>query len=336
MVRPATKKTSKPLIEDHSPSRATWVFGSILLAFSGWVFIFAPNTLPEYKHRMLGIFLALLSGLFAFFLTGGMGLEIKSLKSRFGEVGVRATGGIAVFVLVLWWWSSPLAPIGVEKKLDEIKQNTGKIVELLEKELSFKNDQIAFLQGQLEQLQMQVPSPHARELAAQIHADADSYALALKAIAESRFDDARRLLEEATRNKEVELARIYLARGRTETYAGRYIDAIGWYRKTLSLKPDDPYILNETAFALMYAGNYAEAELLFKQSLAIREKFLATREKFLGPEHPEVVPVPDGLAALYHIQGRYAEAEPLYKQSLEIVEKVLGSNHPTRPLSLTT
>src|SRR5439155_3663075 len=126
--------------------------------FSVWVFIFEPDTLPEYKHRMLDIFLALLSGLFAFFLTGDIGLEIKSIKSRFGSLGVKATGGIAVFVLVLWWWSGSLAPVGVEKKLGEIKRSTEKIVELLQQELSIKNDQIVFLQGQLERLQTQVPS----------------------------------------------------------------------------------------------------------------------------------------------------------------------------------
>jgi hypothetical protein len=102
MARPATKKTAQPLTESQSRSRATWVFGSVLLVFAVWVFIFAPDTLPEYKHRMLGILLALLSGLFAFFLTGDMGLEIKSIESRFRKVGVKATGGIAVFVLVLW------------------------------------------------------------------------------------------------------------------------------------------------------------------------------------------------------------------------------------------
>ncbi len=327
MARPVAKKTSKPSTESQNRSRATWVFGSLLLAFSVWVFVFAPDTLPEYKHRMLGIFLALLSGLFAFFLTGDMGLEIKSLESRFGKVGVKATGGIAVFTLVLWWWSSPLAPIGVEKKLGEIKQDTEKIVALLQEELSIKNTQIGFLQGQIERLQTQEPSPRARELAAQIPADADPYALALKAMAESRFDDARRLLGEAARDKEVELARIYKARGQTETYAGRYADAVGWYRKALALKPDDPYILNETTVALTYAGQYAEAMPLSQRALAIREKVL-------GPEHPGVATSLNNLAALYYTQGQYAKAEPLYRRALAIGEKVPGPEHPGVAASL--
>lgn len=114
----------------------------------------------------------------------------------------------------------------MKKKLSEIKQNTEKIVLLLQEELSFKNTQIIFLQSQITQLQIQAPSPRARELAAQIPSNADAYALALKAIAESRFDDARPLLEQAQRDKEVELARIYQARGQTEYYAGQYAKAV--------------------------------------------------------------------------------------------------------------
>ena len=262
-------------------SAASWVFGLLLLAFLVWVFVFAPDALPEYKQRMLGVFLASLAGLFAFFLTGDIGLDIQSMPSRFGKLGVKATGGIGVFVLVLVWWWSPLAPIGIEKRLSEIKQDTERIVVLLREELSVKNTQIVFLQGQVERLQAQVPSPRARELAAQIPPDADAYALALKAIAESRFDDARMLLGEAQQAKEVELVRIYQARGETETYAGRYSDAAGWYEKALALNPDDPGLLNVTAVALLNAGRYAKAEPLFQRALAIRERAL-------GPEHPEV------------------------------------------------
>jgi uncharacterized membrane protein YccC len=77
------------------------VFGLLLLAFLLWVFASAPDTVPEYTQRMLGVFLASLAGLFAFFLTGDIRLEIKSVQSRLGELAVKATGGVAVFALVL-------------------------------------------------------------------------------------------------------------------------------------------------------------------------------------------------------------------------------------------
>ncbi len=68
-------------------------------------------------------------------------------------------------------------------------------------------------------------------------------------------------------------------------------------------------------------GRYAEAEPLYKRSLAIREKVL-------GPEHPGVAQSLNNLAALYKAQGQYAEAEPLYQRALAIREKALGSEHP--------
>ncbi len=105
---------NKPLTRTQHRALGTWVFGSLFFLFFVGVFVFAPETLPEFKQRMLAIASALLAGLFGYFLTGEMGLEIQSIKSRFGEMGVKATGGIAVFVLVLVWWLSPLAPVGSE------------------------------------------------------------------------------------------------------------------------------------------------------------------------------------------------------------------------------
>ena len=110
-------------------------------------------------------------------------------------------------------------------------------------------------------------------------------------------------------------------------------------------------------------GRYADAEPLFKRSLAIREKALGPNhpdvatslnnlarlyqdqgryadaeplyqaiaghpEKSLGPDHPDVATSLNNLAELYQDQGRYADAEPLYKRSLAIREKSLGPDHP--------
>ena len=372
----------------EAESSAIWkgILRFLVFVFHACVFIFVPAKLPEFKQRMLAIFSALLSGLFAFFLPGTIGLEIEGIESRFGEINVEAAGGIAVFLLVLVWWLSPWAPVGkeVKKKLNDIKSDTEEIRSdakdmksdiqeiksgvdsILEKVLqpiNAQNAQIVSPQGQMEHLQTQTPSSRARELAEQIQTDADSYALGLKALAESRFDDARRHLEEAEKGTEAEQTRIYIARGRTELYAGSYKDAVGWYQKALVLNPEDPDILNETALALYYAGNYREAEPLYKRSLAIREKALgkdhphvaaslnnlaglyqaqgkyveaealyerslAIREKALGKDHPDVATSLNNLAGLYQAQGKYAEAEPLYKRSLAILEKALGKDHP--------
>jgi len=79
--------------------------------------------------------------------------------------------------------------------------------------------------------------------------------------------------------------------------------------------------LNNLAALYHTQGKYAEAEPLFRRSLAIWEMAL-------GPEHPDVAQSLNNLASLYHNQGKYAQAEPLYRRALAIAEKALGPEHP--------
>ena len=61
--------------------------------------------------RRLALCAALLAGLFGWFLSGEIDLRLEAMRSRFGEFAVRASGGLSLFVLVLLWWLSPLAPV---------------------------------------------------------------------------------------------------------------------------------------------------------------------------------------------------------------------------------
>ncbi len=114
---------------------------------------------------------------------------------------------------------------------------------------------------------------------------------------------------------------------------------------------------------------YADAEPLYKRSLAAKEKTLGAnhldvatglnnlatlycfqgryvdaeplcnrsltiREKALGADHPDVATSLNNLASLYRLQGRNVDAEPLYKRSLSIREKALGADHPDVAQSL--
>jgi CHAT domain-containing protein len=74
-------------------------------------------------------------------------------------------------------------------------------------------------------------------------------------------------------------------------------------------------------------SHYADAEQLYKRSLAIREKAL-------GPDHPDVAASLNNLASLYIAHGRSPDAEPLLKRSLAIKEKVLGPDHKDVAVSL--
>ena len=114
---------------------------------------------------------------------------------------------------------------------------------------------------------------------------------------------------------------------------------------------------------------YREAEPLYRQALAIRQKVLgpehsdtamslnnlasllqdqghlaeaepllrqalAINQKVLGPEDLDTATSLNNLAMVLKAQGRLAEAEPLYRQALAISQKALGPEHPTTATSL--
>lgn len=112
----AARKAKAAASADRHRFLASWIFGSLLLAFFIYVFQFAPDELPETKQRILAILSALLAGLFGFFLMGSVALDVNANNSRFGSMTIKATAGFALFVIVLYWWFSPFAPVKVEEK----------------------------------------------------------------------------------------------------------------------------------------------------------------------------------------------------------------------------
>jgi hypothetical protein len=119
-IMPPMPETPDDLKSKHQ-RLATWIFGSVLLVFFLGVFLFAPSELPEFKQRMLAVSSALLAGLFGFFFTGAVQVRVKPVENVFGKVAVKATGGSALFVLVLAWWLSPLAPVKTGGQVKEVQ-----------------------------------------------------------------------------------------------------------------------------------------------------------------------------------------------------------------------
>jgi tetratricopeptide (TPR) repeat protein len=154
----------------------------------------------------------------------------------------------------------------------------------------------------------------------------DFYAKGLIALAEGKLDEARTLLAQAATKEDGnshKLAKVYLARGRTEIYAGRLRLALVWYRKSLALQPPvDAKLLNEFGIVWLKAG-------LNEEALPFLEQGLTLREKTVDPMDPSLAVSLNNLAGLYHNQGKYAEAEPLYQRALRITEKSVGPNHPS-------
>lgn len=76
-------------------------------------------------------------------------------------------------------------------------------------------------------------------------------------------------------------------------------------------------LLSRMASYLQDRARYPDAEPLYSQALHIREHQL-------GPEHPQVAVVLNGLAELYRKQGKYELAEPLFLRALRIWERQSG------------
>src|SRR5215510_13433759 len=79
--------------------------------------------------------------------------------------------------------------------------------------------------------------------------------------------------------------------------------------------------LLQAGLKLLGAGKYEEAARYLEDTLEIRESRL-------GPDHPDVGQVINGLALIHYYKGEYSKAEPLYLRALAIREKSLGPENP--------
>ena len=79
--------------------------------------------------------------------------------------------------------------------------------------------------------------------------------------------------------------------------------------------------LNKAGIALRRLARYAEAEPLYRRSLALSEQLF-------GSEHNKVAIMLNNLAQLLQATNRQAEAEPLMRRALAIEESSFGDSHP--------
>ena len=104
------------------------------------------------------------------------------------------------------------------------------------------------------------------------------------------------------------------------TLQSRYAEAEVRYKRSAEIRSKRCPELVSHAFRLQREGRDAEAELLFRDALAICEKVS-------GPEHKNTATCLDNLATACRIQSKFAEALPLCQRALLIREKVHGREH---------
>ena len=343
--QPAAWAMSKGPARSRIWTIATWITAVLLALLVAAAYLLLPDELPALLQRLLGLAVATLAVLVFVLATHqpeqdelmqrlqrgqplDFGKQLRMGRKKYrtvklpilGDTSLRSLGGTALFVAVAAWWFTPWAPVGVKGyRIKDLAIPLGEEVEAVI---------LVLADGDLATPLPPVPPTRALKTAARIADDAPPYQRAMKAIVESRFDDARKLLTAALKTGQGDAAKIHVAQGQTELYACRFSEAVKWYENALELKPDDPAILCQAAVARMQAGDYQGAGPLAARAVEICRQPPAKRDARLGASlHVR--------AAFYAVcSQQLEEAEKLSNEVQEVWGKTLGNEHPAVAASL--
>ena len=298
--------------------------------------------MPEFKHKLLAIFSALLCALFTFFFVGSLHVTVQ-LKNRWSKIAIQSGGGAAAFVLILWWWNNPeFAPVksipaqqaitvtGSNNTINQAGRDINiqygvpqKVVDRLLKELDDKDIKLQ----ERESITNSWIQKY-KELESQLANRNDEIAQQAQAfLADGKLEAAEQLFKQALANDVKNAAANAFSLAQIKVLQLNYPEAKTYYQQAVQLAPDNARYLNNLGFHLYTLADYAAAEPLFRRRLAVVEKTL-------GKDHPDVATGLNNLAELYSALGRYELTEPLYSRSLAIWEKALGKDHPDVAIGL--
>lgn len=102
-----TPNQDAKLLHFINSTKASWIFGSILLFLIIGLLFAGPDHLVPYKLMILGHLVAFCAAFLTFFLSGSLGLEIHSIKNDWGKLSMRAVGGLAIYALTIFIWLNP-------------------------------------------------------------------------------------------------------------------------------------------------------------------------------------------------------------------------------------
>lgn len=359
------------------------VVGATILAYIGTGFLLLPwlfsEDLPWWGQRLLGLVYAAFAVLICALLTrarespdeellerirrgqhADFGKRLRKAQEKrtavklpvLGETSIRKLSAAGVFLVAVGWWFTPWAPVGIRPKV--IGDLNAPLAEQIMAAVLVMAD------GQTAALEPPTPSAQAREVAAQIDRDDNAYLRALKAIAESRFEDAQGLLSLAMSTDAAEPQQVNVARAQNSMYAGEFSVAVQWYEDALRDQPDSPMLLCQAAVAWMQAGAYATAKPLLERAARIcREKgsdyettlalcshlqailwvsldhdyrhaertCVQARSSFVrrfGEQHPLVASSRNNQAVVYLLQARYPGADGLFQEARSIWARSFG------------
>jgi eukaryotic-like serine/threonine-protein kinase len=147
---------------------------------------------------------------------------------------------------------------------------------------------------------------------------------------------AREILDKASQNIDVEMAKDPEAQARMMYVMGEVYDSLGLFPQAQTLLtraldlqrkvlgPDDPQTLTSLSrIAVLFAeqGNYPQAEKLQRQAFA-------ARTRVLGPEHPDTIASMAQLATILTLQGQNREGVKMKRDAFALSQRVLGPEDP--------
>jgi tetratricopeptide (TPR) repeat protein len=214
------------------------IFGGVGIVFLIAVFFFKENTLTLPQNKILGAMAAFTFGTLAFLMTGSIGVDGEGTLPRFGKVTLRAAGGMAIFVTVLFWWIHSSEAIRAEYAEQVNEHSRPPLDDEPKKELPSevaKKAHVLVDQGNKEQQ-------------------------ALSQIALGKPLEADKLIQELKAGATDDLYRIYMLEGNNWQNAGESDQAIKPYQMALSLKENDFEACNALAAAYRNASSGDESK----------------------------------------------------------------------------
>ena len=272
----------------------------VVLLVVGYTRIVPP--LPRGWQLLAALFDSLLAGLVVHFAFAEYGRRLKRIKmpriagKKIHPKKPGTLAGWAAVAAVFVLWMTPLAPVRVDyiTAADLLAEFTAEVTQAT---LIQPHERLAVLQRP-------IPPRSAVDAARDIPDDADSFRLALREMANGRFQNAREYLDEAVPQGEVTEAMIRRARPLIDLYDGKYQRAAGGYEKALEKEPKDFHLACQTAAALTHAASTTE-------DFGKAEK-LAEDLRSRAAEGSEKMTATNLLAAIYICQGKLQAARGLW------------------------
>ncbi|MCH8045642.1 MAG: tetratricopeptide repeat protein [Planctomycetes bacterium] len=272
----------------------------VVLLVVGYTRIVPP--LPRGWQLLAALFDSLLAGLVVHFAFAEYGRRLKRIKmpriagKKIHPKKPGTLAGWAAVAAVFVLWMTPLAPVRVDyiTAADLLAEFTAEVTQAT---LIQPHERLAVLQRP-------IPPRSAVDAARDIPDDADSFRLALREMANGRFQNAREYLDEAVPQGEVTEAMIRRARPLIDLYDGKYQRAAGGYEKALAAEPKDFHLACQTAAALTHAASTTE-------DFGKAEK-LAEDLRSRAAEGSEKMTATNLLAAIYICQGKLQAARGLW------------------------